>query len=126
MTFAELPREERTEIRERIEAIIGKKDDCVKDGMDISQRIKARSQYDKTFERMAKVYIKHGAKALSLHFKDEGWRKSGVTPNGKKWALEMNNGMTDRSRYCGTLWIDGEAIFTSGTLDKSFEYILNN
>lgn len=126
MTFAELPYEERQAVAERITGIIGTKEGCIREGMDTAERIKARKKYDETFQRLAKLYITHGIKALSMAYTDEGWRKSGVTPNGKKWVLEMNNGMEERSRYCGTLWIDGEAIFTSGRIEKAMEYILNN
>lgn len=126
MTFAELPYEERQMVTERIRGIIGTKEECIRDGMDLAERIKARKKYDDTFQRLAKIYITHGIKALSMAYTNEGWRKWGMTPNGKKWVLEMNNGLEERSRYCGTLWIDGEMIFTSGRIEKAFEYILNN
>lgn len=127
MKFYELPVEERIEISERIRGIIGKKEDCIREGMSNSERIKARFDYDKQFEKLANVYVKHGEKALAAHFTDYGSYKVGVTASGKKWILDGNNGYTERSRYCGTLTIEGEGtIFTSGTLSRAFEYIFTH
>lgn len=50
----------------------------------------------------------------------------GVTKSGKQYTLVGNNGMEKRSRYCYTLYIDGECVYTSGTLSKAVEYIVNN
>lgn len=127
MKFYELPVEERAEITKRIQAIIGKKDDCIREGMSNSQKIKARFDYDKQFEKLADVYVRHGGKALAANFTDYGSYKIGATASGKKWILYSNNGYTERSRYCGTLAIDGEGtIFTSGTLSRAFEYIFTH
>jgi hypothetical protein len=127
MTFAELTREERQEITQRIQAIIGKKEESIREGMSISERVKARSDYDKQFDKLAKIYVQYGAEALACNFEDCGAFKKGVTTQGKKWSLEMNGGYTQRSRYCGSLYIEGEGmIFTSGTLAKAFEYIFTH
>lgn len=126
MTFAELPYEERQTITEKIQGIIGTKEQCTSESKSLSERIKSRKKYDDTFQKLAKIYIAYGETALSLTYVDKGWIKSGVTPNQKKWVLEMNNGYCERSRYCGTLFIDDKAVFTSGRIEKAFEYILNN
>ena len=127
MTFAELPQEERQEITERVQTIIGKKENVTHEGMNLSQRVNARAKYDKLFWSLVHVYMEHGAKALAMQFMDYGGIKKGVTPNGKRWELYMNSfGWTDRCRHCGTLYLDGKCIFTSGTLARAFDYILNS
>lgn len=127
MSFYDLPIEEQNEARKRIQMIIGKKEDAIHEGMSRDQRIKARFDYDKMFEKMAKVYVKHGERALAMQYTDTGAIKKGTTPNGKQWVLCGNCGWSERSRYCGSLYIEGMGtIFTSGTLAKAFEYILEN
>lgn len=132
MTYGELISkatvEQRKELRERIEKIIGTKEwakECA--GDNLSDRINAASKWDKAYEGLAKVFLEHGEKALAMNFIQLGGTYKGVTANGKTWILERNNGYTQRSRYCGTLYIEGiGTVFTSGKLDKVFDYILNN
>lgn len=127
MTIYDLPNEKRIEITKKIQNIIGTKNEWVTDNMDLSKRIKARSDYDKLFEKLAKVWVKYGDKALAMNYTDNGSYKIGTTPNGKKWMLEMNNGWTMRSRHCGSLYIEGQGtVFTSGTLARAFERILES
>lgn len=127
MTFSELTVEERINLNKKIEIIIGTKESWVHEGMDTSQRIEARFAYDKLKEKLQKVFLKYGDKALAMNFMDYGGYKKGITPGGKRWVLDMNSGWTARSRHCGSLYIEGQGnIFTSGTLAKAFEYIMNN
>lgn len=120
--------EERKAMKERIEAIIGTKEQAAAQAKDLSARITARSKWDKQYEKLAMVFFEHGEKALAMNFsKVNGNSFQGVTAGGKRWILEGNNGYCERSRYCGSLWIEGEGcIFTSGRLDRVFDYILNN
>ena len=132
MTYSELMSkatpEQRQEVYNRVTAIIGKEEVVVgsfEKGKDFNEWFKARQAWDRGYERLAKVFFEHGAKALAMNFTQMGWSFKGVTASGKKWTLDANNGWTERSRYCGTLWIEGEGtIFTSGRLDKVFDYIL--
>ena len=52
--------------------------------------------------------------------------KLGKTKQGKTYLLEGNCGLEERSRHCYTLTIDGDCIFTSGTLEAAARYIENN
>ena len=119
--------EQRREVTERVFKIIGTAEQntcCIKD---LTERVQARARWQKEYEALAKVFLEHGAEALSMNCYQRGRDFEGVTVNGKKWTLDMNHGWTERSRYCGALWIEGEGtIFTSGRLDKVFDYILNN
>ena len=131
MSYAELmskaTTEQRKEVRERVIKIIGTVEQNTCNIRDLTERVNARARYQREYERLAKVFLEHGAEALSMNFYQYGRDYEGVTVKGKKWTLEMNHGWTDRSRYCGTLWIQGQGtIFTSGRLDKVFDYILNN
>jgi len=120
--------EERMEMRKRIEAIIGTKEQAKSWAKDLTERIQIASRYDKQFEKLAMVFYTNGEKALALNYTQIGGNSfKGVTASGKRWVLEGNMGWTNRSRYCGTLYIEGEGcIFTSGKLDRVFDYILNN
>lgn len=118
--------EERKAVRERVEKIIGTQDQAKAMARNLTERIQMASKWQKEFEKLSKIFFEHGEKALAMHFTQHGRTFEGVTASGKKWILTGNNGWTERSRYCGTLYIEGEGtIFTSGKLDKVFDYILN-
>lgn len=120
--------EERVEMRKRIEAIIGTKENAKAWGKDLSDKINRGMKWQKEFEKLSLIFFQHGEKALALNYTQIGGNSfKGVTANGKRWTLEGNNGWTERSRYCGTLYIEGEGtIFTSGRLDRAFDYILTH
>lgn len=119
--------EQRVEMRKRIEKIIGTREFERDRATNPAERSENLMRWDRAYEKLQKVFIEHGEKALAMHFIQKGCDFEGVTANGKKWMLERNNGFTNRSRYCGTLWIEGTGtVFTSGRLDKVFDYILNN
>lgn len=48
---------------------------------------------------------------------------SGTTKSGKHFAMYINNGWTDRSWHCYTLYIDGRTIFTSGLFSTGYQVI---
>lgn len=50
---------------------------------------------------------------------------TGKTPSGKKFMVDINNGMTERSWHCYTLTINGETVFTSGTFATCYQVIKN-
>lgn len=49
----------------------------------------------------------------------------GRTPKGKYFAIDGNNGFTDRSRHCFTLTINGEMIFSSGEFYRAYSAVKN-
>lgn len=56
-----------------------------------------------------------------------GIKWSGYTTKGLHYSIEGNHGVTERSRYCWTMYMEGHGtVFTSGTLETVAEYILNN
>lgn len=75
-----------------------------------------------------KAEIKKTASEYQIEFTKNGnaW-KQGYTKSGKVFVLDGNCGLTERSRKCFTLTIEGlGCIFTSGTLEAAVEYIINN
>lgn len=119
--------EERAEVRRRVEMIIGTQDQAAATASNLTERIQKRSAWNKQYEKLAKLFLENGEKALSMVFTQNGRTFRGVTVSGKRWMLDGNNGWTTRSRYCGTLYIEGEGtIFTSGRLDRAFDYILTH
>ena len=66
MRFYDMPVEEQIKGRKMIANIIGQKEDWVKPEMSLSKKIKARADWDKLFEKLAKVYAEHGDKALAM------------------------------------------------------------
>ena len=78
-------------------------------------------------EKLMKIAEKEGIENLNLVIITCGRSGNGVTKSGKKFVWEGNNGVTERSRYCGSLYIEGVGtVFTSGTIAKVAEYIINN
>lgn len=128
MKFYELEMEERVRVTEMIQKIIGTRDECTDGCKNRTERIKARFEYEKLFEKLANLWTEKGDKALALAYTDQGAHKQGVTPQGKTWTFEMNSfGWTQRTHHCGSLYIEGQGcIFTSGTIVRAFERILEN
>ena len=84
---------------------------------------KAVDEYLEELNRISD--IKQKEELLKLEFEQERkeWAKDGITlkgryygitPNGCNFIAERNNGFTERSLHCYSLWIDGNTIFTSG------------
>ena len=78
--------------------------------------------------------LKEREKLMQAEFEKEQkqWAKDGITleeryygttPNGKRFYIERNNGVTFRSMHCFTLTIDGETIFTSGEFWRAYSEI---
>jgi len=118
----------RKEINDTIDLLIGTSAQLEEriSNNEISNKIQARMQYRRLREKLEKIAEKSGIEALKMTLIQEGSRLRGYTPKGKAIEWTGNNGLEERSRYCGTLRIDGKTIFTSGTIAKSFEYIINN
>lgn len=51
---------------------------------------------------------------------------NGTTPSGKRFVCDINNGWTERSRYCYSLRIGGNTIFTSGTFTTAYSTIVKS
>ena len=120
---------ERVVINERIDAMVGSREENERkfSTLDIGERIKAREKYNNLRDKLMKIAEKNGEKALTLTIVDCGKESRGVTASGKKFIWIQNQGMETRSRYCGSLYIENiGTVFTSGTVAKVFEYVLNN
>lgn len=124
MTF-----EERVEINKRIDKMIGSREQqrVRVNSFPLEKRIESNTRYQKMREDLFKIAEKEGMDSLSLIMINVGRSNTGVTKSGKKFFWEGNNGLTERSRYCGSLYIEGVGtVFTSGTITKAVEYIIKN
>lgn len=124
-----MTQKERKEALERIYAMIGTPDqqrEMVKN-FNLQERINSTSNYNKTKEKLLKVAEKEGVKSLCSVVIMAGRYCTGLTANNKKYIWEGNSGYTERSRYCGSLYIEGVGtIFTSGRIEKAVEYLIKN
>jgi len=50
---------------------------------------------------------------------------SGNTKNGKPFCMYLNDGWTERSEHCYTLYINGHTVFTSGLFATGYRIIKN-
>lgn len=117
------------EICERIYKLIGSPNELNARiaNMELSDKIKARNQYDKMKDKLFKIAEQGGEKALAVTMIREGNISLGITAQGKQFMWVGNTGYTARSWHCGTLTIEEQGtIFTSGSVAKALEYILNN
>lgn len=80
------------------------------------------AEEEKILKKIAKEQIK--AKASTIGYIVNGNDLRGVTPDGKRWYAEHNHyGWTDRTVHCYSLRIDGNVIFSSGTLERVLETV---
>jgi len=124
MTF-----EERAEINARIDKMIGSREQqrLRVASMSLEDKINSNQRYNKMRDQLFKIAEKKGVEALSSVVIECGRTKEGVTASGKYFVWAGNNGFAERSRYCGSLYIEGMGtVFTSGTIAKAVEYIINN
>jgi hypothetical protein len=121
--------QERMEIERRIDVMVGSREQQRKitEAMSLEDRINSNNRYNKVRAQLFKIAEKEGLKALASVVITGGKWCEGCTASGKKYVWDGNNGMTERSRYCGSLWIEGVGtVFTSGTITKAVEYLINN
>lgn len=91
----------------------------------LSDRIKSNDQYTKMREKLLSYADANGVESLDGAAIMRGNNSCGFTKTGRKYTWEGNCGITAKSRYCGSLWVEGVGtVFTSGTLVKAVEYIL--
>lgn len=122
--------EKRNQLEKRIEQILGSDEEyrknlieCNYDKYQISDMMEKRWKIRKELEEMANKY---GLDRLDGVMLMTGRTSKGTTKKGNKFYWVGNNGYASRSWYCGTLYINNELIFTSGTVQKAIEYLLEN
>ena len=49
---------------------------------------------------------------------------SGLSKQGEKFVMYINNGWTERSNHSYTLRVDGETVFTSGLFSTGYRYLM--
>ena len=124
-----MTQKERKEALERIYSMIGNPEQQREMVVNFSlqERIRSNANYRETKERLLKIAEKEGVKALCSVVIMTGKHCTGLTANNKKYIWEGNSGYTERSRYCGSLYIEGMGtVFTSGRIEKAVEYLIKN
>ncbi|MBO5959458.1 MAG: hypothetical protein J6Q65_04995 [Lentisphaeria bacterium] len=111
----ELLREENRKWRKYYSGLIEKKE------REIAEASKKVSEIASKEERIAMI------EGMIEQMMKSGIQINGYTTNGLRYGIEHNNGITDRSRHCFTMWIEGTGtVFTSGTIETVADYILHN
>ena len=82
--------------------------------------LKTREELQKLeFEQEQKEWAKDG---ITLER-----RYAGITPQGKHFEIDGNNGVTMRSRHCYTLYLEGQGVvFTSGEFWRAYAVVKNS
>lgn len=93
------------------------------------------AEYLAEVERVADLQRKEELQRLEFEQEQKEWKKDGITleyrysgytPGGKRFWVYGNCGMTERSRHCYTLMIDGNVVFTSGEFWRAYGIIKNS
>lgn len=93
---------------------------------------KAVSDYHKQIEQIADLKQKEELMKAAFEKEQKEWAKdgiilesrySGLTPQGKRFYIAGNCGITERSFHCFQLTVDGQTIFTSGEFWRAYSEI---
>lgn len=77
---------------------------------------KAEEEYKRWLEEFIRECAEDGVKIEDY----SGHMIHGETKSGKKFGMYLNDGWTDRSDHCYTLYIDRKCIFTSGLFSTAY------
>lgn len=80
------------------------------------ERKKAEEEYQRWLEEFIKECAKDGVK-IKEYFSN---LILGETKSGKDFSMYLNNGFTERSYHCYTLYIDRKCVFTSGMFSTAY------
>lgn len=105
-----------------VHTVVGKADSR-EEAIKKMEQIKAEAKQAAEMKKEIKAKAKEMADEIK---KSGGLMKYGKTPSGKHYVFYGNDGMTKRSRYCYTLRVDGETVFTSGEIETVIHYILTH
>lgn len=83
---------------------------------------KKKEEYEKWLAEFKAECLKDG---IIINEASSNWI-SGTTKGGKKFAMYINNGWTERSNHSYTLVINGVTYFTSGLFSTGYKYLMNN
>lgn len=92
----------------------------------------ALDEYHQELEKIEDLKRKEELFKLEFEQEQKEWardgitlerRYMGITPQGKRFWIDRNNGFTERSLHCFTLYLDGETIFTSGEFWRAYGVI---
>lgn len=83
---------------------------------------KSEEEYYRWLEQFRKECAKDG---IIIDEASNNWI-SGNTKSGKRFAMYINNGWTQRSLTSYTLRVNGTVLFTSGLFSTGYKYLMNS
>lgn len=95
----------------------------------------ALQEYQEEIAKIADLQEKEKLMKLEFEQEQKEWMKDGITldgryygktPKGKSFSIDINNGWTQRSFHCYTLYINGNCIFTSGEFWRAYGIVKNS
>lgn len=89
--------------------------------LSLKDYVKAEQEYQKWLKWFKAECLKDGI--IIEHYGNN--LINGSLKNGKTFALYINEGYTDRSNHCYTLYINQEMIFTSGLFETAYKLLRN-
>ena len=94
------------------------------------------AEYRAEVEKIADLKQKEELRKLEFAAEQKEWAKDGITlegryygttPGGKGFSIQRNNGYTDRSLHCFSLYLEGQGmVFTSGEFWRAYNIIRNS
>ena len=88
------------------------------------QWMKSRELKEEEYYRWLSEFKKECLKDGIIIEKADAKFISGKTKNGKRFAMYINSGWTERSRHSYTLNIEGITYFTSGLFETGYKYLM--
>ena len=89
--------------------------------LSLEDRIKAEQEYQKWLKWFKTECLKDG---IIIEYYSNNVI-SGSLKNGKTFYMDINDGYTERSFHCYTLYINHECIFTSGLFETAYKALRN-
>lgn len=82
----------------------------------------AKAEYEAWLKKFKADCLKDGVVVEEA----KSFMVNGTTPSGKRFAIILNNGWTERSRHCYSVRIESDTIFTSGEFWRAYQTVKNN
>lgn len=114
-------------VEKRSTSVCGKydtRDEAIKALVSLKEKDKKEREEKKLLKKQTEEMI--GFYKDKFTFEGSSVILRSKTKSGKDVVLYGNKGLELRSRKCYTLYINGECIFTSGTIQAAMEYMIKN
>lgn len=116
-----IPQLEEVAAKEEDDARIDEIKTSLEKNLSLKDYVKAEQEYQKWLKRFKAECLKDG---IIIEYYNYNLIR-GSLKNGKTFALYINDGYTERSEHCYTLYINREVIFTSGLFETAYKLLRN-